>query len=74
MSKNVYVVDGVRTPFCKMGSDFTTASAAALGVCSTKKLFADLDFDPSLIDESVMGCVCQPADTANVTRVIALRA
>ena len=73
MSKNVYVVDGVRTPFCKMGSDFTTASAADLGVCSTKKLFVNLDFDPSLIDESVMGCVCQPADTANITRVIALR-
>jgi acetyl-CoA C-acetyltransferase/acetyl-CoA acyltransferase len=73
MSKSVYVVDGVRTPFCKMGSDFTTASASDLGVSSTKRLFANLDLDPSLIDECVMGCVCQPADTANITRVIALR-
>jgi acetyl-CoA acetyltransferase family protein len=74
MSKNVYIVSGVRTPFCKMGSDFTTASASDLGVCSTKRLFTNLDLDPSIIDESVMGCVCQPADTANITRVIALRA
>jgi acetyl-CoA C-acetyltransferase/acetyl-CoA acyltransferase len=74
MSKNVYIVSGVRTPFCKLGSDFATAPAADLGVCSTKRLFANLDLDPSIIDESVMGCVCQPADTANITRVIALRA
>ena len=74
MNKNIYLVDGTRTPFCKMGSDFANTSAFELGVSATKALFAKMDLDPSLIDESVMGCVCQPADTANITRVIALKA
>ena len=73
MNKNIYLVDGTRTPFCKMGSDFANTSASELGVSATKALFAKIDLDPSLIDESVMGCVCQPADTANITRVIALK-
>jgi acetyl-CoA C-acetyltransferase/acetyl-CoA acyltransferase len=74
MNKNIYLVEGTRTPFCKMGSDFANTSASELGVSATKALFAKMDLDPSLIDESVMGCVCQPADTANITRVIALKA
>ena len=73
MNKNIYLVEGTRTPFCKMGSDFANTSAFELGVSATKALFAKMDLDPDLIDESVMGCVCQPADTANITRVIALK-
>ena len=73
MNKNIYLVEGTRTPFCKMGSSFANTSASELGVSATKELFAKMDLDPSLIDESVMGCVCQPADTANITRVIALK-
>lgn len=73
MNKNVYLVDGVRTPFCKMGSSFAKTSAHELGVSATKALFAKMDLNPDVIDESVMGCVCQPADTANITRVIALK-
>ena len=73
MNKNVYLVDGTRTPFCKMGTTFANTSAAELGTSATKALFANLDIDPSIINESVMGCVCQPADTANITRVIALK-
>lgn len=73
MNKNIYLVEGTRTPFCKMGSSFANTSASELGVSATKALFAKMDLDPSLIDESVMGCVCQPADTANITRVIALK-
>lgn len=74
MNKNIYLVEGTRTPFCKMGSNFANTSASELGVSATKALFAKMDLDPGLIDESVMGCVCQPADTANITRVIALKA
>ena len=74
MNKNIYLVEGTRTPFCKMGSNFANTSASELGVSATKALFAKMDLDPGLIDESVMGCVCQPADTANITRVVALKA
>jgi acetyl-CoA C-acetyltransferase/acetyl-CoA acyltransferase len=73
MKKNVYLVDGTRTPFCKMGTTFAKTSAADLGVSATKALFAKMDLNPDVIDESVMGCVCQPADTANITRVISLK-
>ena len=74
MKKNVYLVDGTRTPFCKMGTTFAKTSAADLGVSATKALFAKMDLNPDVIDESVMGCVCQPADTTNITRGIALKA
>ena len=57
-----------------MGTNFAKHSLAELGVSATKALFAKMDLNPDIINESVMGCVCQPADTANITRVIALKA
>ena len=74
MKKSIHIVGGVRTPFCKAGSDLIDKSAADLGVDATKALFARTHLDPAAIDEVVFGCVGQPADTSNLARVIALRA
>jgi acetyl-CoA C-acetyltransferase/acetyl-CoA acyltransferase len=68
------IVDGVRTPFCKMGSDLTALGADELGRIATQSLLTRTGLDPALIDEVIFGCVGQPADAANVARVIALRA
>ncbi len=68
------IVDGVRTPFCKMGTDLAALSADELGRIATQVLLTRTGLDPSLIDEVIFGCVGQPADAANVARVIALRA
>ncbi len=68
------IVDGVRTPFCKAGTDFAALGADELGRIAVSALLTRTDLDPALIDEVIFGCVAQPADAANVARVIALRA
>ena len=68
------IIDGMRTPFCKMGTDLAALSADELGRIAVSALLAKTGFDPSLVDEVIIGCVCQPFDAANIARVIALRA
>ena len=73
-TSRLVIVDGVRTPFCKMGTDLAALSADELGRIATQALLTRTGLDPALIDEVIFGCVGQPADAANVARVIALRA
>ncbi|MCH2162886.1 MAG: thiolase family protein, partial [Phycisphaerales bacterium] len=68
------IVDGVRTPFSKMGTTLAMLGADELGRIAVSNLLAKTGFDPALVDEVILGCVGQPADVANVSRVIALRA
>ncbi|MCC5850494.1 MAG: thiolase family protein [Verrucomicrobia bacterium] len=72
--KPLAIVAGVRTPFAKMGTDLAGVPADELGRIAVNALLARTGLDPSLIDEVIFGCVAQPADAANVARVIALRA
>ncbi|MBI2608110.1 MAG: thiolase family protein [Deltaproteobacteria bacterium] len=74
MSKTVVIVDGVRTPYVKSGADFNDVSVVDLGVTVAKETLARTNLDPSLLDEIIFGNIGQPADAANVTRVVALRA
>src|SRR5213594_2899355 len=68
------IVDGVRTPFCKMGTDLASLGADELGRIAVNALLTRTGIDPNRIDEVIFGCVGQPVDAANVARVIALRA
>ena len=68
------IVDGVRTPFSKMGTDLAQLGADELGRIAVNALLTRTGLDPAIIDEVIFGCVGQPADAANVARVIALRA
>jgi len=74
MKEPLYIVDGVRTPFAKMGTTLAACDAAELGRTATAALLARTGLDPAQIDEVVFGCVGNPVDAANVARVIALRA
>ena len=56
-----------------MGGAMDHLSSADIGKCAVSSLLANAAIDPALIDEVIMGCVCQPADSANIARVIALR-
>lgn len=73
-TERLVIVDGVRTPFCKAGTDLAALGADELGRIAVNALLTRTDMDPALIDEVIFGCVAQPADAANVARVIALRA
>src|SRR5436190_11935132 len=72
--ERLVIVDGVRTPFCKMGTDLGAMGADELGRIAVNALLTRTGVDPAQIDEVIFGCVGQPAEAANVARVIALRA
>ena len=74
MNERLVVVDGVRTPFCKAGSSLASLAADELGRVAVNALLLRTGLDPALVDEVIFGCVAQPVDSANVARVIALRA
>src|SRR4051794_27205256 len=73
-SPRLVIVDGIRTPFCKMGTDLARLGADELGRIAVNSLLTRTGLDPALIDEVIFGCVAQPAEASNVARVIALRA
>jgi acetyl-CoA acetyltransferase family protein len=73
-TERLVIVDGVRTPFCKAGTDLARLAADELGRIAVNALLTKTGLDPALVDEVIFGCVAQPADAANVARVIALRA
>ena len=73
-TNRLVIVDGMRTPFCRTGTDFASLGADELGRLAVDALLTRTGLDPALIDEVIFGCVAQPADSANIARVIALRA
>jgi len=73
-TQRLVVIDGVRTPFAKMGTDLARLGADELGRIAVNALLTRTGIDPGIIDEVIFGCVGQPAEAANVARVIALRA
>ncbi|RMG49010.1 MAG: thiolase family protein [Acidobacteria bacterium] len=68
------IVDGVRTPFTRFGTDLAALTAVDLGRIAVSALLARTGLDPAAIDEVILGCVGQPADAANIARVVALQA
>lgn len=69
-----HIIAGVRTPFCRMGSDLDPLDATDLGRHAASALLTRTGIDPGEISEVIFGCVAQPADAANIARVIGLRA
>jgi acetyl-CoA acetyltransferase family protein len=70
---DLHIIAGIRTPFCRMGTEFDGLGADDLGRHACTALLLRTGIDPALIDEVIFGCVAQPAEAANVARVIALR-
>jgi acetyl-CoA acetyltransferase family protein len=71
---DLFIIAGLRTPFIRMGTDFDGLSAADLGNHACGALLTRTGIDPAMLSEVIFGCVAQPYDSANVARVIALRA
>lgn len=72
--REVVIVDGVRTPYVKAGTLFKDIPAQELGRIAVAELLVRTGIDPEQIDEVVIGNIAQPADAANIARVIALMA
>lgn len=71
--REVYIVDGARTPFLKAKGKQGPFSAADLAVNAGRELLQRQPFTPDKLDEVIIGCVMPSPDEANIGRVIALR-
>jgi acetyl-CoA acyltransferase len=70
----VAIVSGIRTPFAKSGTKLKDVSAVFLGVAAAREAMALANVSQHEVDEVVFGNAGTPADAANISRVIALRA
>lgn len=73
MLREVYIVDGTRTPFLKAKGKPGPFSASDLAVSAGRELLARQPFKPSDLDEVILGCMMPSADEANIGRLVALR-
>lgn len=74
MNRDVYIIDGSRTPFLKAGAKPNPLAAADLAVAAAEALLARQPFAATDIGEVVIGCVGPSASEANIGRIIGLRA
>ena len=71
--RNVYLVDGSRTPFLKAAGQPGKFKAADLAVAAGRPLIARQPFSATDFDEIILGCVAPTADEANIGRIVSLR-
>jgi len=74
MSREVVVVDGLRTPYAKAGTLLKDVPAQELARIVTTELLARTGFDADGLDEVIFGNIAQPPDAVNLSRVAALLA
>ena len=71
--ERIAIIDGIRTPMARSGTDLDAYEADALATIPVKEIMASCGIKPKYIDEVIIGNVAQPAHAANVARVIALK-
>lgn len=71
--REVFVVDGARTPFLKARGKTGPFVAADLAVAAGRPLMNRQSFAPTDLDEVIVGCVMPGPNEANIARVLALR-
>lgn len=71
--RDVYIIDGSRTPFLKARGEPGAFSASDLAVNAGRELLARQPFSPTEFGEVILGCVSPSETEANIARIIALR-
>ncbi|MEO2029979.1 MAG: thiolase family protein [Fuerstiella sp.] len=72
--KPLAILSGMRTPFCKAYGAMADVHAVDLGVAAVSAALEKAGMTQDGVDEVVMGNVSSPPDSANIARVIALKA
>ena len=70
--ERIVIVDGIRTPFAKMGTDFNFLGAQDLGRIVAREVIERTGIDVNEIDEVIFGNVGQPSNASNIARVISI--
>lgn len=73
-SRDLAILAGWRTPFCKAGGAMQGAAAADLATHVFREVLDRTGVDPARLSEVILGCAGPDAREANVARVAALRA
>ncbi len=71
-SRDVVIIEGMRSPFAKSGTKLRDVHAAELGRVAMKETIARSNVDVNTIDEVIMGNAGNPSDAVNIARVVAL--
>ncbi len=74
MKERIAIISGFRSPMGKAGGVMKNLTAHDLGARIVKEVLIRSQVDPEKIDEVIIGNVANPADAANIARVIALKA
>ncbi|MFZ4403878.1 MAG: thiolase family protein [Pseudobdellovibrionaceae bacterium] len=72
--RDVVLVDGLRTPFAKAGTQLKKVHPSELGRVALKELLAKINLDANEVDEVIIGNTGNPVDAVNIARVVALGA
>jgi acetyl-CoA C-acetyltransferase len=73
MSKVIYIIDGARTPFLKSRNKPGPFAASDLATMAGRAVLTRQPFEPSELDEVILGCASPSVDEVNIGRVVALR-
>jgi acetyl-CoA C-acetyltransferase len=73
MQRTVYIVDGGRTPFLKARNRPGPFAASDLATAAGRAVLNRQPFEPSALDEVILGCAAPSVDEVNIGRVVALR-
>jgi acetyl-CoA C-acetyltransferase len=71
--RDVFVVDGARTPFLKARTGLGPFTGSDLAVNAGRPLLLRQPFEATAFDEVIIGAAMPSADEANIGRVVALR-
>ena len=74
MKERIAIIDGIRSPMAKAGTVLKDTPADDLGAAVVREVMNRGGVAPGEIDEVIIGNVAQPANAANISRVIALKA
>lgn len=74
MKERIAIISGFRSPMGKAGGVLKNVTAHDLGARIAKEVLLHSQIDSQKIDEVIVGNCGQPADAANIARVIALKA
>ncbi len=72
--KRVAIIDGVRTPFARSGTNFHDLMAYDLGRLAVSGLMNKTGLDPDLVDDLIYGIVVPDPKTGNVAREVCIGA
>lgn len=73
-NRDVVIVEGVRTPFAKAGTQLKDIHPSELGKTAVRELLARSEVNVNEVDEVIIGNTGNPSDSVNIARVVALRA